>query len=114
MVLRLGRGETVTGMCMWETAPNHKALVVVTEQGTEVGRLLVILDTRKAGRHLTGTDNVTKLKLNKPVKAVQALDGRRLVVSVDYGLLVYDNCMTRRHCLSTSRTVTSISCKHGV
>lgn len=93
----------------------HKthAIVVGTQQHADVGRLLVISST---DYHRQSNEVITKLKLSKPVRALYPLDSSRLVVSVDYQLLVYilyRSTLTRTHWLSTSRTVTALHCHDG-
>lgn len=119
-VLRLGRGETVTSTCLWSVKRGQQdivqTLVVATEQGPEVGRIL-LFDTHHASALLAADDVLAKLKLPKPVKAVQALDNKYLVVSVEYQLLVYGlfgSTLVRREHMSMSRTVTTIDSKDGV
>ena len=120
-VLRLGRGETVTSMCLWTLDHDQQgtlvpSLVVATKQGHDVGRILLI-DTRHANALVSGDDLLAKLKVSKPIMAVQALDSKHLVVSVDYMLLVYTlvgSSLMRQQSHSTSRTVTFIDCKDGM
>lgn len=131
-VLRLGRGETVTGLCLWDVASQQvlacrlafgythtmvqQAMVVATEQGHDVGRIL-LLSTSRAHALLSGDELLAKLKVSKPIVAIQAFDHKHLVVSVEYQLLVYTlihSTLIRQHCLPMSRTVTLIDCKDGV
>lgn len=114
-MLRLGRGETVTSMCLWEVDYLGQMLVVGTGQGGDVGRIL-LFETKIACMLLSGDHMFAKTKVSKPIVAVQALDRKHLVVSVDYMLLVYvlnGPYLQRIQRLSTSRTVTSIDCKDG-
>ncbi len=102
---------------MLPTQGKMHAMVVGTQgvMHADVGRVLVINITEHR-RHNPSDEMVTKLKLSKPVRTLYPLDGTRLVVSVDYQLLVYtlqQSTLVRQHWLSTSRTVTALHCHEG-